>query len=342
MALLECVPNVSEGRDQARLDRLVAAAAVEGVRPLDRSSDPDHHRAVLTWVGEAAPLIEAACRLCHRALDEIDLRTHRGAHPRLGAVDVVPFVPLLGTPMALAVETARAAGAAIAERCGLPVMLYEAAASDPTRRDLARHRRGGLAALSARMTNGEWPPDFGPSTPHPTAGVVCVGARVPLVAFNVLLDTAEVETAREIARRIRAATPGGLSGVKAIGLYLESRGCAQVSVNLVDCQRTTLGALVRRVRDEARALGARVSTTELVGLAPLGSVLDAAAAELLLPGLEERQILESRLLDPNETPHEPPSARSSRRGRSSKEPDDMTTSTSPGRAVSSAMRKTSS
>jgi glutamate formiminotransferase len=246
-------------------------------------------------------LIEAACRLCLRALEEIDLRTHRGAHPRLGAVDVVPFVPLLGTPMALAVETARAAGAAIAERCGLPVMLYEAAASDPTRLDLARHRRGGLAALASRMASGEWPPDFGPSTPHPTAGVVCVGARMPLVAFNLVLDTAEVETAREIARRIRMATPGGLPGVKAIGLYLESRRCVQVSVNLVDCQRTTLGALVRRVRDEAHDLGARVSTTELVGLAPLGAVLDAAAAELLLPGLEESQILESRLLEPGET-----------------------------------------
>jgi glutamate formiminotransferase len=214
----------------------------------------------------------------------------------LGAVDVVPFVPILGTPMAEAAAAARAAGAAIAARCGVPVMLYEEAASAESRRDLARHRRGGLPALAERMAIGEWPPDFGPPTPHPTGGVVCVGARWPLVAFNVLLAATEIAAAREIARRIRSATPGGLPGVKAIGLYLESRGCAQVSVNLVDYTRTTLGELMRRIREEARELGARVAGSELVGLAPLGAVLDAAATELELPGLAAGEILEHRLL----------------------------------------------
>ena len=298
MALLECVPNISEGRDQARLDRLVTGSSVSGVRWLDRSSDPDHHRAVLTMTGEASPLVEAACRLCESALREIDLRIHHGVHPRLGAVDVVPFVPLLGTPMAVAVAAARAAGAAIAARCGLPVLLYEQAATEPARRDLARHRRGGLEALAERMARGEWPADFGPQEPHPSAGVVCVGARTPLVAFNMVLSTDEVATAREIARRIRASTAGGLPGVKAIGLYLESRRRAQVSVNLVDYARTDLGSLVRRVREEASALGTRVEECELVGLAPASAVLGAAAAELALPGLAERQILELRLLEP--------------------------------------------
>jgi glutamate formiminotransferase len=297
VGLLECVPNVSEGRDQARLDRLIAASSVPGVRWLDRSSDPDHHRAVLTMMGEAEPLVEAACRLCECALREIDLRLHRGVHPRLGAVDVVPFVPVLGTPMAEAVAAARDAGAAIASRCEQPVMLYEHAAAEPGRRDLARHRRGGLPALAERMASGEWPADFGPPVPHPTAGVVCVGARTPLVAFNLLLGTGEVAAAREIARRIRASTAGGLPGVKAIGLYLESRGRAQVSVNLVDPAQTDLGALVRRVREEAHGLGTTVDACELVGLAPLAAVLGAAAADLALPGLGEHQILERRLLE---------------------------------------------
>jgi glutamate formiminotransferase len=295
--VLECVPNVSEGRDEERLERLETAARVAGVRLLDRSSDRDHHRAVLTWIGETTALVEAAVGLCRAAVAEIDLRSHRGVHPRVGAVDVVPFVPLLGAPMSVAVAAARAAGAAIAARCGVPVLLYGEAASDADRRELAHHRRGGLDGLASRMATGEWPPDFGPPQPHPSAGVVCVGARTPLVAFNLLLDTAEVAIAREIARRIRAATTGGLPGVRAIGLYLESRRRAQVSVNVVDCERTTLRALVQRVRDEARSLGAGVAATELVGLAPLAAVLDAAASELALPRLLERQILERRLLE---------------------------------------------
>jgi glutamate formiminotransferase len=300
VALLECVPNVSEGRDPSRLDRMVAAAAVDGVRWLDRSSDADHHRSVWTWVGEAAALIEAACRLCEAGVREIDLRVHSGVHPRLGAVDVVPFVPVLGTPMPVAIATARAAGAAIAARCGLPVLLYGAAATAPQRRSLAGYRRGGLAALAARMSSGECPPDFGPAQPHPSAGVVCVGARPPLIAFNLELDTADAAIAREIARRIRATAAGGLPGVQAIGLHLPSRGLAQVSVNVVDPERTTLRDLVRRVRDEAGSLGVEIRGAELVGLAPLGAVLDAAAAELGLRLLPPAQILERRLLEPLE------------------------------------------
>jgi glutamate formiminotransferase len=343
VSLLECVPNVSEGRDRARVDRLVAASAVEGVRLLDRSSDPDHHRTVLTWVGPAAALVEAACRLCQRAVEEIDLRVHAGVHPRVGALDVVPFVPVLGRPMAEAVAAARTAAAAIASRCGVPVLLYGAAATDPARAALSAHRRGGLPALAERMRRGEWPSDCGPPVPHPTAGVVCVGARPPLVAFNLLLDTGDVAIAREVARRIRATTPGGLPGVQALGLALASRGRSQVSVNVCDCERTSLLMLVRRVRDEAGALGAAVVSSELVGLAPLAAVVDAAAAALDLPALSAGQVLEQRLLEaPARDDQEPPSARSTRRGMPSNEPEDIVTTTSPGPAASSASRSTSS
>ncbi len=301
MALLECVPNISEGRRLDVVERLATGSLVPGVRELDRASDPDHNRSVFTWVGEPEPLAAAAVALARLARDTIDLGQHQGVHPCLGALDVVPFVPLAGAlsgalsgaPMALAIAAARKTARAIAEEVGVPTFLYGHAASDPSRASLAGYRRGGDAA-----------PDFGGPL-HPTAGAVLVGARNPLVAFNVALDTAELTAAREIASRIRETAAGGLPGVRALGFSLESRGCVQVSVNLVDARATSLAQLVDRIRREAERLGIAVGPSELVGLATEDAVRGASAAALGLPGLDPRQLLEHHLAQLAALPPEP-------------------------------------
>ncbi|MBI4576989.1 MAG: glutamate formimidoyltransferase, partial [Planctomycetes bacterium] len=229
--MLECVPNFSEGRRPEVVARIeAAAAAAAGVRVLDRHVDPDHHRAVLTLAGEPAALVDGAVRAVAAAVEAIDLGSHQGAHPRIGAADVVPFVPLAGSTLADAVEAARAAGRRIGEELGVPVFLYGEAAARPDRRALPDIRRGGLEALRGRPA---LEPEFGPGRLHPTAGACCVGARGPLVAFNLELSTDDEELARRIARRVRESD-GGLPGVRALGLRLASRGVAQVSLNLVD------------------------------------------------------------------------------------------------------------
>lgn len=295
MSLLECVPNVSEGRRPEVIGRLFAAAASEpGVRLLDASSDPDHNRSVLTLAGEPEPLHRALLALYETALAEIDLRSHQGVHPRLGAVDVTPFVPLGGTPMETAVAAAERLGRAVAERFELPVFLYERAARRPERRLLAEVRRGGFEGLSARFADPAWAPDFGPARPHPTAGATVVGARFFLIAFNAVLDTPDVAVARAVARRVRESG-GGLSAVRAMGVYLASRGRAQVSMNLVDYRRTSLAAALERVRGEAAGLGAQVIETEIVGLVPEEALLGALRETLANRTLDAGRILDHRL-----------------------------------------------
>jgi glutamate formiminotransferase / 5-formyltetrahydrofolate cyclo-ligase len=298
---LECVPNVSEGRRPEVVARLVAAAAsVPGARVLDVSSDPDHNRSVLTLAGGAEALHQALLALYAAALAEIDLTRHEGVHPRLGAVDVVPFVPLGDTPMAVAVAAAERLAREVAERFALPVYLYEQAArhleppEPPERRLLAAIRRGGFEGLSAKLADPAWAPDFGPPIAHPTAGATVIGARFFLIAFNAVLDTADAAVARAVARRVRESG-GGLPAVRAMGVYLASRGRAQVSMNLVDFRRTSILAALDRVRREAEALGARVTETEVIGLIPEEAALGVVRDALQLPGLGAAQVLEAAL-----------------------------------------------
>jgi glutamate formiminotransferase len=293
MLPLECVPNRSEGRRPEVVARLAAAAAAPpGVRLLDVSSDPDHNRSVLTLAGDPEGLHRSLLALYEAALAEIDLARHQGAHPRVGSVDVVPFVPLGDTPMAVAVAAAERLAAAVAERFGLPVYLYERAARRPERSALALIRSGGFERLAARIADPAWAPDYGPARAHPTAGATVIGARFFLVAFNAVLATADVALARALAGRIREAG-GGLPAVRALGVDLASRGLAQVSMNLVDYRRTSPLQALRRVEAEAAALGTRVLETEIVGLVPSAAVRGVGAADLKLP--EALPILEDRL-----------------------------------------------
>lgn len=293
MLPLECVPNVSEGRRPEVVARLAAAAAsAPGVRLLDVSSDPDHNRSVLTLAGGPDGLHASLLALYEAALAEIDLTRHEGVHPRVGAVDVVPFVPLGDTPMEAAVAAAGRLGEEVASRFGLPVYLYEQAARRPERKRLADVRRGGFEGFPAKIADPAWAPDFGRPRVHPAAGVTVIGARFFLIAFNALLDTPDVAVARAVARRVRESG-GGLPAVRAMGVYLASRGRAQVSMNLVDFRRTSLLTALDRVRQEAEALGARVIESEVIGLLPEQAALEVVREALQLP--EVPPVLEERL-----------------------------------------------
>lgn len=297
MALLECVPNVSEGRRTEVLARLIQAVdSIAGTRLLDISSDPDHNRTVLTLAGPAEALQDSLLALYDAAIHYLRIDEHRGVHPRIGTVDVVPFVPLEGSSLADAVEAARRLGALVAQRFALPVYLYEEAATEPQRRNLSDLRRGGPSALAARMAAG-LRPDFGPPRLHPTAGATVIGARFFLIAFNVRLTTADVPTARKIARAVRESG-GGLPGVKAMGVALRSQGCAQVSLNLVDYRKTSLLQAFERVRREARARGTDVAGGEIVGLVPEDAVVESLAQCLQLDESSPSPILERRLQRP--------------------------------------------
>ncbi|HEX4347642.1 MAG TPA: glutamate formimidoyltransferase [Vicinamibacterales bacterium] len=295
MALVESVPNVSEGRLLASID--AAAAAMEradGVRLLDRTSDPSHNRSVFTCAGAAARLPAAVRALFEAAVPRIDLRQHSGEHPRIGAVDVVPFVPLAGASMDDCVALARETGAAIAAEFGIPVFLYEEAAERPERRRLEEIRRGGLDGLRARMTSGEWKPDFGPSRPHVTAGATAIGARPPLIAFNVNLATRNVEIAKAIAHRVRASS-GGLPHVKALGVSLQHRRLAQVSMNLTNYDVTPVERVFDAVAAAARELGVDVLESELIGLIPEAALAGTTPEHLKLANFAADKILENRL-----------------------------------------------
>jgi glutamate formiminotransferase len=290
--LFEVVPNFSEGRDTEKISRLVAAVrAVKGVRVLGLHSDRDHNRSVLTLAGEEAAVLEAAVALAEACISEIDLASQTGEHPRMGSLDVLPFVPLEGATLEDAVQLARQAGERIGT-LGLPVYLYEAAATAPHRGNLANVRRGGYEGLAARARDPLWQPDYGPSELDPHVGAVAVGARPFLVAFNAYLGTDDVEVARRVARRVRERD-GGLPGVKALGL--EVGGRAQVSMNLTDLEETPIPVVVEAVRSAAAEHGASVESTELVGLVPLDAILEAARHYLKLRGLEREHILEVAL-----------------------------------------------
>jgi glutamate formiminotransferase / 5-formyltetrahydrofolate cyclo-ligase len=297
--LIECVPNFSEGRRPEVVDEIARAIGqIEGITVLDHTLDPTHNRSVITFAGNAEPVVRAATAAVGRALELIDMQQHHGAHPRIGAVDVIPFVPLGQTRLEECVDLARRFGEQIATRFDLPVYLYGEAALRPERRRLANIRRGQYEALRDEV--GTVPtrrPDFGPARLHPRGGAVAVGARKPLIAFNINLRTDDLALAIKIANTIRESS-GGMPAVQAMGVLLESPGqppMAQVSTNLVDWERTGIADVVRKVRRLAREAGTDIDHCELIGLAPTGALLEVAADALGLRGFSADQALELRI-----------------------------------------------
>ena len=294
MPIIESIPNVSEGRRPDVIANLVEEVRRAGVRVLDHSSDASHNRSVLTLAGDTVSLKAGILALFAAAVDAIDLRTHRGEHPRLGAVDVVPFVPIEGVTMTDCVTLAKEVGAAVAERFGVPVFLYEEASDNPARKALEDIRRGEFEGLETKMAQPAWAPDFGPPKPHPTAGASVIGARMPLIAYNINLDTDRLEVAKKIAAAVRHSG-GGLRYVKAMGVKVEDRNLAQVSMNLTNYEKTPMFRVFELVKREAARYGVAVLESEIVGLVPSAALVATAAHYLQLDGFSGDQILENKL-----------------------------------------------
>ena len=294
--MFECVPNVSEGRNQAAIDAIADAVRnTDGVHLLNVHSDADHHRSVFTYVSESADaMAEATMRLYEVAVQQVDLRIHHGAHPRIGAVDVVPFVPLEGTTMPECVELAERVAAMVGERFKVPVYLYEESAKQDHRRELPAIRSGGFERFDQKIHDARWIPDFGPAQVHPTAGVSVIGARVPLIAFNMQLGTDRLEVARSCALAVRGIS-GGLRFVRALPIPLASKGLVQVSMNLLDFRRTPIHRAFSVVKEEAERFGVPVVSSEIVGLVPADALYQVAEWHLRVAGWRKDMVLEERI-----------------------------------------------
>ena len=298
--IIECIPNFSEGRKQEIIDALAAeAGGVPGVMLLDYSSDHNHNRSVFTLAGDPEGISEAAFRLCKLACEKIDMREHTGEHPRMGATDVIPFVPIRDATAAECVEISRKVAERIWNELKIPSFLYEDAATAPNRRNLAEIRKGQFEGMPGKLLEEEWAPDFGERKIHPTAGIIAIGARMPLVAYNINLDTSDIEIAKAIAKTIRGSS-GGYKYCKAIGVMLEDRNIAQVSMNMVNCDATPLYRVFEAIRAEAKRWGVRIIGSEIVGLTPAKALSDAAEYYLQIEGFDyKKQVLENHLLNFN-------------------------------------------
>jgi len=295
VAIIECVPNISEGRREDVVEDIVdAVRRVPGARLLDYSSDASHNRSVISLAGDAVALKGAVVALFEAAIARIDLRTHTGEHPRLGAVDVVPFVPIEGVTMEECVTLARDTARTVAQRFNVPVYLYEEAASNPLRKNLEDIRRGEFEGLAAKMATDGWAPDFGPSNPHASAGASVIGARMPLIAYNINLNTDRLDVAKKIAASVRFSS-GGFRYVKAMGVTLADRGIVQVSMNLTNVEKTPILRVFEAVKREAERHGVTVIESEIVGLVPSAALVDVALSALQLTQFKKNQILEARL-----------------------------------------------
>lgn len=294
--IVECVPNFSEGRRKEVVDAIAdAARAVEGVRILDVEMDASHNRAVLSFIGAPGPVQEAAFRSVAKAVELIDLTQHKGEHPRLGAADVVPFIPITGISMEECVELAHGLGDRIWRELEVPVYFYAEAATREERRLLPKIRKGEFEALREEMgTSPERDPDVGEPRIHPTAGATVTGARGPLIAYNVNLCTEDLELAQRIAKKIRTSS-GGFPAVQSKGFRLEEEGLVQVSMNLLNFRETSIPRVFEAIQEEAKAAGVPIESSEVVGLVPLDALLDAAEHYLQLHRFERSQILERRL-----------------------------------------------
>ena len=292
---MECVPNFSEGRDLQKIDKIVAPfRGKQGVKLLDYSNDEDHNRLVVTVVGEPEPLRDAVLEAIGVAVELIDLNHHQGQHPRMGAVDVVPFIPIRNVTMEEAVALSKEVGKEVAKRYNLPVFLYEKSASAPHRENLAAVRKGEFEGMAEKVKQPEWHPDFGLAERHPTAGTVAIGARMPLVAYNINLNTPSLEIAHDIAKKIRFIG-GGLRYCKAMGVELKDRGITQVSINMTDYTRTALYRAFELVRVEARRYGVSIVGSEIIGLVPMEALIDTASYYLGLENFSMEQVLEARM-----------------------------------------------
>ncbi len=296
--IVECVMNVSEGRDAEKLQAIAnEIEAVPDVFLLDEESDPDHHRSVFSFVGTPSAIFEATFAAVKKAVRLIDMRIHRGVHPRIGAVDVIPFVPLRKVSMKECVELACRLGKKISQVLQVPVYLYAEAASRPELEHLWVIRKGQLEGLREQIkSDASRKPDFGPNRLHPTAGATIVGARRPLIAFNVYLNTSDVALARKIAAAIRGRA-GGLSGVRALGFYIQHKALAQVSMNVTDYHETSLLKVFKRVRKEARRLQTEVVSSEIIGLVPRGAISELTIRTLHLENFHPGKLLENRIAE---------------------------------------------
>lgn len=295
--IMECVPNFSEGRDLEKVEEIVSSfRAKESVKLLDYSTDADHNRCVVTVVGEPEALKAAVIEAIGKAVKLIDLNKHEGQHPRMGAVDVVPFIPIKGCTMDDAIALSKEVGEKVAELYNLPVFLYEKSASAPYRENLAAVRKGEFEGMAEKIKQPEWHPDFGPAERHATAGTVAVGARMPLVAFNVNLNTPSLDIAHSIAKRIRFIG-GGLRFCKAMGVDLTERGITQVSINMTDYSKTALYQAFEMVKYEARRYGVSIVGSEIIGLVPMAALIDTAEYYLGIENFSMDQVLESRIME---------------------------------------------
>jgi len=295
--IIECVPNFSEGRDRNKIERIVEPfRGKDTVKLLDYQNDEDHNRSVVTVVGEPQPLKDAVLESMGVAIELIDMRTHQGQHPRMGAVDVVPFIPVKNVSVEEAVKLSRQAAEEAAEKYQLPIFLYEQSAAQPQRQNLATIRKGQFEGMAAKIKLPDWAPDFGPAKIHPSAGVTAMGARMPLVAFNVNLGTNQLEIADQIAKKVRHIN-GGLRYCKGIGIELKDRGIVQVSMNMTDYTRTALYRVFELIKIEARRYGVNVVGSEIIGLVPMEALIDTAAYYLGVENFSMAQILEARIYE---------------------------------------------
>ncbi|CAK7049659.1 MAG: Glutamate formimidoyltransferase [Petrimonas sp.] len=294
---MECVPNFSEGRDKEKIEKIVECfRAKKNVKLLDYSNDEDHNRLVVTVIGEPEPLKKSVVDAIGKAVELIDMNQHSGQHPRMGAVDVVPFIPIKNVTPEEAVSFSKEVAQTVAKRYNLPVFLYEKSASAPHRENLANIRKGEFEGMAEKIKKDDWKPDFGPAERHPTAGAVAVGVRMPLVAYNVNLGTDNLEIAQSIAKKVRFIG-GGLRFCKGMGVALEERGITQVSMNLTDYTKTAIYRAHELVRIEANRYGVPVIGAEIVGLVPLEALVDTAAYYLGLENFSLNQVLETKLME---------------------------------------------
>lgn len=288
---MESVPNFSEGRNIHTIEKILNPFRNKnGIQLLDFSRDEDHNRMVATIVGQAQPLKQALIEAVGIAVELINLNNHQGEHPRIGAADVIPFIPLQGYSMNNAIKLAEETARELAEQYNLPIFLYEKAATCPRRANLANVRRGQFEGLDHKLQSTEWRPDFGPDRKHPTAGATAVGARMPLIAFNVNLDTNNLEIAKNIARKVRESG-GGLPCCKAIAVELHSKGIVQVSMNLTDYTKTSVHQALEAVQTQARQYGVNTAGTEIIGMIPAEALADTFSSSLGINNFSAQQIL---------------------------------------------------
>ncbi len=294
--IFQCVPNFSEGRDLKKLERILDAfRGKEGVRLLDYSSDKDHNRSVVTLIGDYEGLRQAVVEAIGLAIQHIDMTVHEGQHPRMGCVDVIPFIPIKNATIEEADALAKAVAKEASEKFDYPFFLYEKSASSDIRTNLATVRKGQFEGMAEKMQDSLWHPDFGPMTIHPTGGVTAIGARMPLVAYNIKLDTNNLDIATKIGKQIRHMS-GGFRYSKAMGVELEDRGIVEVSMNLTDFSKTAIYRVFETVKMECKRYGVNVLGSEIVGLVPMEALIDCAEYYLGLENFSINQVLEARLL----------------------------------------------